>query len=198
MSGRLIDLSERAVQLPDSMVVDTSILVALLLTPVQQHRNDIARIAKFLTLVAARSQQVVITPTAYGELLHASIRLRYQRELRERREEISARFGHRITSWAELYKRDPSILRAHLPELTRLRLLLVGFDFLIAKPEELGPVPSGRPFDEELIHLIGRHTLDTNDALILMEASRLGISAIVTMDRDMERALPDFDIYLWR
>jgi len=49
----------------------------------------------------------------------------------------------------------------------------------------------------ELIRLVGRYGLDTNDALILMEASRLGISAIVTMDRDMRRALPDFDIYTW-
>ena len=96
-----------------------------------------------------------------------------------------------------MYKRDDSILHDHAPSLERMRLRLANYNVVVVAPEDLGPIPSGRLFDEERVRLIGRYGLDTNDALILMEASRLGISAIVTLDRDMRRALPDFDVYTW-
>ncbi len=45
--------------------------------------------------------------------------------------------------------------------------------------------------------MIGRYGLDTSDCLILMEAARLGVRSVVTMDRDLLRAQSDFDIYTW-
>ncbi|MBA2277853.1 MAG: PIN domain-containing protein [Chloroflexia bacterium] len=78
-----------------------------------------------------------------------------------------------------------------------MRTTLVLRGIIISAPEDLGPLTSRRLWHEELVQYIARYRLDTNDALILMEADRLGISEIVTMDRDMERALPDFDVYLW-
>ena len=39
--------------------------------------------------------------------------------------------------------------------------------------------------------------IDTNEALILMEASRLGVRSIVTMDGELLRARADFDILTW-
>ncbi|MBA2277851.1 MAG: hypothetical protein H0W06_08810 [Chloroflexia bacterium] len=155
------------------------------------------RATDFFERIVSDGQQAILTPTAYGEVLHASIRLQYEQELRLNRQAITARFGRRITSWTELYKRDPSIARHHEEALELLRQTLGGNNVAIATPAQLGPISSGRPYDEKLVRLVGRDGLDTNDALIFMEASRLGITAIVTMDRDMERARPDFDVYTW-
>jgi predicted nucleic acid-binding protein len=156
-----------------------------------------AQAADFFDSLIDADQSVVFPPTAYSELLHTSIRRRYQQELQVNRAAITARYGTRITSWSELYKRDVSVLLEHAAILEQMRLWLANNNVVLAAPWELGPITSGRPYDEELVRLIGRYGLDTNDALILMEASRLGISAIVTMDRDMHRALPDFDVYTW-
>ena len=46
--------------------------------------------------------------------------------------------------------------------------------------------------------MIGRYGVDTNDAVIRLEARRAGISAVATLDPDMRRAAADFDIYTWR
>lgn len=49
----------------------------------------------------------------------------------------------------------------------------------------------------ELVHLVGKYGLDSNDAVILMEAQRCGVADIVTVDRDLLRAPADFTIYTW-
>lgn len=198
MPGRSVDLSQPDTQLPELIAVDTNVLVARTLAVDHQAQTTSATHAgRFFDDLIAAERSVVCTPTAFSELLHTSIRQRYQRELQTNRQELTARFGARITSWSELYKRDDSILHDHALSLERMRLRLANYNVVVVAPEDLGPIPSGRLFDEELLRLIGRYGLDTNDALILMEASRLGISAIVTLDRDMRRALPDFDVYTW-
>lgn len=198
MRSRLVHISSPESRFPDPVVIDTNLLVARFLTAHQQRRAETARVASLFGQLLSENRQVVLTPTVYAELLHTSIRLRFQWELRHNRHAITARFGSRMTSWTELYKRDASLLTQHSDELERLRLSLLQSGIMLLVPEELGPIPSGSPYHEELVRLIHRYSLDTTDSLILMEASRLGISSIVTMDRDMERALPDFDVYLWR
>ena len=199
MSGKIINVADPGAHLPSTVVVDTSLVVSRLLTDQdRQHPLAAVRSAAFFALLMEDARQAIITPTAYSEVLHISIRIRYQQELRLNCQGITARYGARITSGTELYKRDMSILKRHTDELERLRLALLANNFVLTAPEDLGPISSGRRYDAELVRLIGRYGLDTNDALILMEVSRLSISAIVTMDRDMERALPDFDVYLWR
>lgn len=139
----------------------------------------------------------IVPPTAYSEFLHTMIRFRYERELRERRAEIRERYGARITSWTGLYKRDSSVLRHHVLELERIRAGLASNHISVISPNELAPLRSEQQFDKELIRMVGRYGLDTSDCLILMEAARLGVRSIVTMDRDLLRARDDFDIYTW-
>lgn len=57
--------------------------------------------------------------------------------------------------------------------------------------------PPGRHYAEELIDRMTDYGLDSSDTLMLMEARRLGIDGIVSMDTDMQRALADFDVYTW-
>lgn len=77
----------------------------------------------------------------------------------------------------------------------RQRLLAANIAF--ADPSDLDPISSGQRYDRELLDLVVRYGLDTSDATILMEAMRIGVQSIVSFDRDMQRALTDFDIYTW-
>lgn len=198
MPGSLFDLSDATTIVPESMLIDSNVVAARFMVAYQaRERANAARTASFFQHAIAPRRHLVLSPTAYSEVLHTALRRRYQRELLVHRDAVLARYGRRITSWSELYKRDATLLQTQIPELNQLRPRMVQYGVVIVAPDELGPIPSGRPYDQELIHLIGRYGLDTNDALILMEASRLGISSIVTMDRDMQRALPDFDVYTW-
>jgi hypothetical protein len=81
--------------------------------------------------------------------------------------------------------------------LEQLRQRLASHNVVIAGPDRLGPIPSGLAYDQELVRLVGRYGLDTSGAAILLEAQRLGISALVTLDPDMQRAQADFDVYTW-
>jgi predicted nucleic acid-binding protein len=199
MQSRFVHVVGPASHLPDSIIVDTNVMVARYLATHQHHgARDAARIEAFVEQLTADNRRVVLTPSGYTELLHTSIRFRYQRELRHNQQQITARFGTRITSWTELYKRDAAILEHHSTELHQLREALALQGIAISGPEDLGPLTAGTLWHDELVRYITRYRLDTTDSLILMEANRLGISAIITMDRDMERALPDFDVYLWR
>lgn len=198
MSSSLVDLSAFAGSLPDPVIVDTNVVVAGMLVPADQPNPAPARrSARFLSGLVADNRRAILTPTAYSELLHVSIRLRYQRELRLNREAITARHGNRIGSWTELFKLDPTIAQQHAADLDQLRRRLVAGNIVMAGMDDLGTIPSGLPYDEELIRLIGRYGLDTNDASILLEASRLGVYDIVTMDEDLRRARIDFNVYTW-
>ena len=82
-----------------------------------------------------------------------------------------------------------------MPYLAQLRHFLSNNGLLFIAPDDLGPIASGRAYDEELIHLVGTYGLDSNDALILMEAQRSGVTDIITLDTDLQRAQADFTIY---
>jgi predicted nucleic acid-binding protein len=90
-----------------------------------------------------------------------------------------------------------TILQTFLPDLEQLRWLLIASGLLFLAPDDLGPIVSGRSYHEELIHLVGTYGLDSNDALLLMEARRSGVTDVVTLDADLRRAQADFNIYTW-
>jgi hypothetical protein len=99
--------------------------------------------------------------------------------------------------WLTLYKQDETILQAFLPDLERLRQLLIANGLLFLSPDELGPIVSGRSYDEELLNLVGTYGLDSGDAVILMEAQRYGVTDVITLDADFQRARADFTIHTW-
>ncbi len=84
----------------------------------------------------------------------------------------------------DLYKVDASILRNFEGDLTRLRPRLVANGLLLVAPEGLGAIASGRTYDDELVHLICPYGLASNDALMLLEARRLGVYDVVSLDAD--------------
>jgi predicted nucleic acid-binding protein len=200
MSGNLIDLSQPNVRVPDPVALDTNVVIAFFQQffpgQVPQH---VMRARAFFQHLLNANQQALLTPTAYGELVHVAVRKRYERFLMGRHRALTLHHGVPIARWTDLYKVDATILQRYARSLTWLRQGLVANNVVIAGPEDLDfqAYPSALPYGEELIDRMVRYGLDASDTLITMEASRLGVDAIVTMDRDMERALVDFDVYTW-
>ena len=130
----------------------------------------------------------LVTPTIYGELLHVAIKLFYQQLAMSQKPK---------PSWMSLYKSNPWFLQTLQSDLEQLRTILINSRLMFVAPEELGKIDAGTTYDIRLIELCCAYALDTSDAGILLEAERLGIDSIVTMDSDLLRARADFDIYTW-
>lgn len=75
MSGRLIDLSQPNVAIPDPVAVDTNVIVALFQAffPGSTSRQATQAASLFNHVIHA-NQQVVLTGTGYSELLHIAVR----------------------------------------------------------------------------------------------------------------------------
>jgi predicted nucleic acid-binding protein len=198
MPGSVVDLTLPGVRIPDPIVVDTNIIVEYLLASFLTPSVATLRATQFFQRLIATNGSGLVMPTAFIEFFHAAVKVTYKHELglmtliaRQ------SRYGYPVRNWQDLYKQDASILQAFLPDLHRLRNLLIANGLLFVAPENLRTVASARSHDVELIDLIGTYGLDSCDAAILPEARRYGLTDIVSMDSDMQRASPDFNIYTW-
>jgi predicted nucleic acid-binding protein len=198
MSGKLIDLSQSNVLITEPVVADTSVVVALLLEASLSVPLQSVQALSFFQQLLSRNQQVLVTPTIYSEFLHIAIKFHYTTVYKAHgKSALTHRLGVPIRSWHDLFKHDPALLQRYASELSELRRALIAHNIVVMDPENLGLLPSGRTHQEELLRVVSHYGLDTNDALILMDASRLGVRSIVTFDRAMLRARADFDILTW-
>lgn len=198
LNGSLIDLDQRNVPIPAPVVIDTNVVVALLLISSPPPSVQSQQAEDFFARLLRTDQQVILTPTAFSEFVHIAITSHYRSVFhREGRAALSRRHDAIIRDGRDLFKHDPSILQRHAVNLAHLRESLIAANVVIIDPEQLAPIASGRTHQQELLHVVSHYGVDTSDALILMEASRLGVRAIVTMDQDMQRARADFDIHTW-
>lgn len=204
MAGRLVGLSEPTIQLPGRLVVDTSILVDWLLVttgwtvPSTVPTTGQQRAVQLVTALRAQRTVGLVTSSTSQELFHFLVKTRYRAERSTYQADLQARYPDvRRHEWRHLYKARSDLLRRFLPDLHRARRLMVRDGFLFLQPDELGAVPFGRSLEEHLLWTIGRYELDTNDAAILVEAERAGVTSIATSDADLRRAQLDFDVYTW-
>lgn len=204
MPGSVVDLSVARSRIPDLIVVDTNLIVERLVVPFlgvlpssPAAKLNAHRANQFFQTLIANDGRGIVTPTAFNEFVHVAIKSKYKQERLRLGPNVLPTSGRRINSWLDLYKQDASILQAFLINLERFRLQFIVNGLLFIAPDELGPITSGRAYDEELVHLVGTYGLDSNDALILMEARRSGINDVVTLDADLRRAQADFNIYTW-
>ena len=197
--GSVINLAVPGAHVVDPVVLDANVVVARFLSSYPgQLRSGPPRAARFFRSLIANDGIGVVTPTAFNEVIHAAIRIKYQHEVASHRPALIAAYGpRRRYSWLDLYKIDPSILPRYATVLDQLRRRLASQNVAVAGPDRLGPIPSGLAYDQEIVRLVGRYGVDTSDAAILLETQRLGISALVTLDPDMQQAQVDFDVYTW-
>lgn len=200
MSGSVVDLSRPFVSLPDPIAADANLIIARFheFFPGQDPSRG-ARVQDLFRHLLRTDQQAVLTPVVFSEIVHVAAKKTYEQLVRGDRAGLSRQFGVSVASWQDLYKLDPEPLRHLAPLLNQLRQVLTANNIVVVDPDDLRrpSSPGALHFGDELIDRMTRYGLDSSDAMITLEASRLGISAIATLDRDMRRAAPDFDIHTW-
>lgn len=192
MVGRVFDLSLPATPLPPRIIVDTNVLYermrASRSTPASIPTLREAQVAALLTQIRRERSLALVPPTVVNELVHTEIRLHLTAVGQSRRPP---------QSWRQVYKLDPTVLGTLRADLIIMRQLMVSSGLRFVSPDDLAPIGFGISYEQRLIETCCRYGLDTGDAGILVDAQRLGVDAIMTMDADLQRALPEFDIYTW-
>ena len=93
-----------------------------------------------------------------------------------------------------LYKRQPKLLEAGFAALAEFDEILATIPLTLAQPDDLATSAITKPLAERLRYFITVYNLLPQDALILTEAERLGVTAVATLDQDWRRVTA-FDIY---
>jgi len=185
----LYDLTDPTIRLPQQLVVDTSLLLAL------RPADDNPRAAAAQTFVRRLGERITNYEMVAWLLLPV---------LQECYHVILANGLRRIwgamdpvtrpPNWLKAYKDQPDLLRACIPEMTRFRELLAAIPMTPVVPENLVTSTVSEPLEERMHHFITTYHLLPQDALILAQAERLGVHAVATLDRDWRRASA-FDVY---
>ena len=185
----LHDLADLTAPLPAQLAFDTSFLLALRPGDDNPHAEAAQGFARRLrpTIAALELVAWLVLPVlqeCYHIILTGSLRRAWQ----------TLAPATRPANWLALYKQDPATLDQGLPELSRFDALLATIPATLARQQDqVFASKAGLP-DERLRYFIARYHLLPQDALILAETERLGVSAIATLDSDWHR-ITEFDIY---
>lgn len=185
----LFDLARPDAPLPTQIVFDSSFLLALRPADDNPQAAVVQTFARRLrpyiaTIELAAWFVIPVLQECYHIILAGSLRQAWQ----------ALDATARPANWLALYKRDPAMLKAGLAELTRFDTLLATFPITLAQPYDMVHGASSSGLDERLRYFITSYDLLPQDALILAEAERLGVSAVATLDSDWRR-VAEFDIY---
>jgi len=185
----LYDISDPTIPLPSQLVVDTSLLLAL--RPADDNPHAAAAQAFIRRLgerIAAYASVAWLPLPVLQECYHIIL----ANGLRRIWDSMDA--ANRPPNWLKAYKDQPTLLETCFPDLIRFRELLAAIPLTPMRPEDLATSTSVGPLEERMRHFITVYHLLAQDALILAEAERLGVSAVATLDRDWRRVTA-FDIY---
>lgn len=185
----LHDLANLTTPLPAQLAFDTSFLLALCPGDDNPHAEAAQEFARRLRPAIATLELVAwlvlpVLQECYHIILAGSLRRAWQ----------TLDPATRPANWLALYKHDPDTLDQGLPELRRFDALLATIPATLARPQDQVLASAAGLPDERLRYFIARYRLLPQDALILAETERLGVSAIATLDSDWRR-VTEFDIY---
>jgi predicted nucleic acid-binding protein len=187
MAGNLFDLNDATVLLPDLFIVDTNILIDRFLTQISNAPQS-QYAANLFQRLRTESKTGLVTPTIVNEFLHHAIGLYVKQWM--------VKQGAR-GSWTIFYKNNPTISQRFQTRLEQLVALISANNILFLTPNDISLMTQGASYTDRVIELCCFYGLDTNDAVILLEAERIGVDGIVSMDRDLRNSIADFNIYTW-
>lgn len=185
----LYDLSDPKIPLPSQLVVDTSLLLALRPGDDNPHAAVAQAFVRRLGERIAAYELVAWLPLP---VLQECYHIILANGLRRTWESMDP--DSRPANWLKAYKDHPTLLEAYFPDLIRFRELLAAIPLTPVQPEDLATPAAVGPLEERMRHFMIAYHLLAQDALILAEAERLGVSAVATLDQDWRRVTV-FDIY---
>lgn len=184
----LFDLADPRLPLPTQLVLDSSILLALRPGDDNPQARSVRRFMRRVMQSIADYQLVgwLLTP-----VLQECYHIILSRSLRRAWEAMPPQ--DRPRNWLAAYKQHPSLLALGLAEIAQLDAILSDIPLTSAQPEDFTNT-AGQTLNERMLYFITTYHLLPQDALILAESERLGVTAVATLDRDWRR-VTEFDIY---
>jgi len=185
----LFDLANEAVPLPVQLVLDTSLLLACR----EGDDNPCSAAAqKFIRRLGKQIGEYQIVAWLLIPVLQECYHIILSKSLR--RSWAALPPDRRPPNWLAAYKHQPDLLAAGFADMTGFDDILAAIPLTPVQPEDLTASTSAHPLEERIRHFITTYYLLPQDALLLAEAERLGVTAVATLDRDWRR-VTEFDIY---
>ena len=185
----LFDLADPAIPLPTQLVLDTSLLLAC-------HAGDDNPHATAAQQFIARLGQEIAAYRVIAWLLIPVLQECYHiilsRSLRRSWEALAPE--SRRPNWLAAYKHQPHLLAAGFADMASFDEILAAIPLTLAQPEDLASSPGTHSLEKRIRHFVTTCYLLPQDAVILAEAERLGVTSVATLDSDWRR-VTEFDIY---
>ncbi len=185
----LFDLADPATPLPTQLVLDTSLLLAC------RRGDDNPHATAAKKFIGRLGQQIIDYQMIVWLLipvLQECYHIILSRSLRRSWEGLASH--SRRPNWLVAYKHQPALLAAGFADMASFDEILAAIPLTPAEPGDLAALPSKSSLEERTRHFITTYYLLPQDALILAEAERLGVTAVATLDSDWRR-VAEFDIY---
>jgi len=185
MSAVIRRMSDSAIQLPEVIVVDTSLLLGLGNISSEARWVVAHNFLRRLSNEALLNNVLILIPlVVMMECYHKTIQWHY---------EMNGFKGN----WTNAgYKSNPILIQGAVPQLTQFRQNVINLPAAITGPDDL-IVTKGfvQPIESTLLDNIGKFNLLSADAEIIAESEHLGVTDLATMDNDWSRA-DGFTVYL--
>ena len=183
------DLTDPSGALPSSLVPDSSLLLALR----KDDDNPQAGAAyRFIERIGQEIAERKIIVWLLAPVLQECYHIILSRSLR--RSWAAMPVSERPPNWLATYKQQPELLSAGFADLTTFDEILASIPVTPVFPRDFDNAQSSNSLEKRMLHFITAYYLLPQDALILAEAERIGVSAVATLDSDWRR-VKEFDIY---
>lgn len=184
MSATLIDINDPNLQFPDLLVLDSSLVLELGLSPTDHHPNHLAAInfLRRLEYLAKRGEVMPLLPLlAFEECYFKICRLEIESYLSS---------INNNEFWRNYYKQNPEVLERARATINNFYRILQAFPIVIVEPEDLAalPIDTEQRLADRMGEMIFNFAVLPKDATILSNAERLGIDTVATLDSDWARA----------
>lgn len=188
----ILDLRDSNLPLPDFLLLDASVLLAVLSPPGAPTSPQSAAATQFLTRIQQAYHNGDIIPLVciltLEECYFKIIRWGYENDR-------SLGAQHRV-GWHQLYKHYPQAIQNYLPTIQAFYQSVIGIPLTILEPQDfVDPSAASPSIEERMRHYIRSCSILPKDAYLTAVANRLGVQHIATLDKDFDRLGADFTVY---
>ncbi len=185
----LYDLADETVLLPSQLVMDTSLLLAMRTGDDNPHAEAAQSFLRRVSERISSYQMIAWLPIPVLQECYHIILANGLRNIWQNMAGTS-----RPANWLKMYKDHPELLDTCMSAVDRFRQLIAAIPLTPVRPEDLASGATDEPLEDRLHYFVSAYRLLPQDALILAETERLGVTGVATLDRDWQR-VTDFDIY---
>jgi predicted nucleic acid-binding protein len=179
----LVNLADSQVPLPDTLVVDASLLLVLRRGSCHPHRVAARTFLRRVGNECLNGNMLCLAPTLVLEECYFKIIQAHIERNKPARQ-----------TWHQYYKNNPQVIQQCVIHITTFHRFVMAIPVTIVTPEDLALRQPSNTLEDRMRHFISTSNLLPKDAYILAVAERLGVDSVATLDRDWQRAA-QFTVY---